>query len=282
MRRAKLRRTAVLGASLLAVCGAALWRYRDVVFDARLAVRVYQVETDKVDSPLRLAALSDLHSCAYGENQAELLGALRDLRPQPDAVLLAGDIVDDELPEENAWSAVSQLAEAYPCFYVTGNHEWWSGEPERICQEMARRGVTVLRGDCRLLALENRVRIQICGIDDPDFPGSGRQLARAGGQTGGGLFSILLAHRPEGIASYLEYPFDLIVSGHAHGGQWRIPGLVNGLYAPSQGLFPRYAGGLYRLGGTSFAVSRGLARESTRVPRVFNPPEIVVVDITPL
>ena len=94
-------------------------------------------------------------------------------------------------------------------------------------------------------------------------------------------YTILLAHRPERIGAYRQYPFDLVVSGHAHGGQWRIPGLLNGLYAPNQGLFPQYAGGCYDEDGMAFVVSRGLARESTRIPRLFNPPELVVVDLVP-
>lgn len=285
MSKRRIGRNALLGAAALtAAFMAVVWRYREAIFDTELTVQAYSVETDKVTAPVRLAALSDLHSCAYGENQAELLGALRSLTPQPDVILLVGDIVDDELPEENAWTAISQLAESYPCFYVTGNHEWWTGDAERICREMERYGVSVLRGNSCLLSVENggpAQVIQLCGIDDPDFPNSGEQLAQVGGQADNRLFSILMAHRPEGIGSYLEYPFDLVVSGHAHGGQWRIPGLLNGLYAPSQGLFPRYAGGQYSFGQTSFTVSRGLARESTRVPRIFNPPEIVVVDIIP-
>jgi predicted MPP superfamily phosphohydrolase len=94
------------------------------------------------------------------------------------------------------------------------------------------------------------------------------------------LLTVLLAHRPEYIDSYLDYDFDLILSGHAHGGQWRIPLLINGLYAPNQGWFPKYAGGRYELGNSTFIVSRGLAKESVRVPRIFNPPELVVIDIT--
>jgi len=94
-------------------------------------------------------------------------------------------------------------------------------------------------------------------------------------------FTLLLSHRPERIEDYLGYPFDLILSGHAHGGQWRLPGIVNGLYAPNQGLFPKYAGGRYDFEDTAFLVSRGLARESTKIPRVFNRPELVVVDLIP-
>lgn len=95
------------------------------------------------------------------------------------------------------------------------------------------------------------------------------------------FFTLLLAHRPEYIDHYLDYNFDLILSGHAHGGQWRLPGIINGLYAPNQGLFPKYAGGQYNINGTVFIVSRGLSRESTRIPRIFNRPELVIIDIVP-
>ena len=98
----------------------------------------------------------------------------------------------------------------------------------------------------------------------------------------GETFSILLTHRPERVEDYTGRGFDLVLAGHAHGGQWRLPGLINGLIAPNQGLFPRYAGGRYALDGdTTMIVSRGLARESTRIPRLFNRPELVVVDILP-
>lgn len=247
-------------------------------FDTRLRVVTYEVSTEKLTEGLRLAVLTDLHSCAYGEGQRDLLDAVE--AQAPDAVLLVGDIVDDVLPEENAWTTISALAECTPCFYVTGNHEWWSGEAERICEEMASLGVTVLRGEGELLSFPGG-SVQICGIDDPDSGESGEQLASIGSLLQEDAFTILLAHRPEEIQAYLQYPFDLILSGHAHGGQWRIPGLLNGLYAPNQGWFPQYAGGRYDFDGTTFLVSRGLARESTRVPRIFNRPEVVIVDLIP-
>ena len=93
------------------------------------------------------------------------------------------------------------------------------------------------------------------------------------------IFTVLLSHRPELFEIYQKYEFDLVLSGHAHGGQWRIPGLLNGLFAPNQGLFPKYAGGRYDYAGGTMIVSRGLARESTKVPRIFNRPELVVVDV---
>ena len=91
-------------------------------------------------------------------------------------------------------------------------------------------------------------------------------------------YSILVTHRPERVESYAASGFDLIVAGHAHGGQARLPGLINGVYAPNQGLFPNYAGGMYVLTAqTSMVVSRGLCRNV--IPRIFNPPELVIIDI---
>ena len=245
--------------------------------DTRLRTAAYTVASGRIEAPVRLAVLTDLHSCAYGEKQETLLRAVE--KQAPDAVVLAGDIVDDVLPEENAWTTVSALAEAYPCLYVTGNHEYWSGEADRICAAMEALGVLVLRGSVVSLELGGQ-RLQFCGVDDPDSGQAVRQLEQVGERLGQDV-SILMAHRPEAIQDYLQYPFDLILSGHAHGGQWRIPGLLNGLYAPNQGLLPQYAGGRYDFENAALIVSRGLARESTSIPRIFNRPELVIVDLLP-
>ena len=94
---------------------------------------------------------------------------------------------------------------------------------------------------------------------------------------------LLIAHFPEQIDEYLKGNFDIVLSGHAHGGQWRIPGLIDGVYAPGQGLFPKYTSGVYMHGDTAHIVSRGLWKPSTliAVPRVFNRPELVIIDIKP-
>ena len=202
------------------LCGMALL----LALDVCMRVVTYEVASDKVDAPVRLAVLTDLRSCAYGEGQKTLLDAVA--AQSPDVVLLGGDIVDDVLPEENAWSTVWALAEIYPCAYVTGNHEWWSGEAQRICEQMAELEVKVLRGDGVTWYLKgvSGQKITVFGIDDPD---SGEeQLAAVGNTVDEDAFTVLLAHRSENIERYLEYPFDLIISGHAHGGQWRIPGFL--------------------------------------------------------
>lgn len=251
--------------------------------DGELTVRSYTVESGKVTAPVRLAVLTDLHACAYGEGQRELLDAVA--AQAPDLVLLVGDIVDDEprMPEARALETVAALAEAWPVYYVTGNHEFWSGRPEEIKAEIRAAGAVVLEGQALPVTAAGQPLL-IAGVDDP---AAGEeiwraQLAEASAGADGAVFSVLLSHRPERAEEYAGLGFDLVLSGHAHGGQWRIPGLINGLLAPNQGLFPKYAGGMYDLGGgTAMIVSRGLARESTRVPRLYNPPELVIVDVTP-
>lgn len=249
-----------------------------VALDHRLTVRDYSVFTAQVSQPIRLAVITDLHSCAYGEGQRNLLSEVND--QLADVVLFVGDIVDERLPEQRAYTALSALAREYPCYYVTGNHEYRSKQADKIKEKIAALGVHVLEGGWETLNVRGQ-SLTICGVDDPVSGDFAQQLQRAGEGAAEADYCILLSHRPERIQSYLEYGFDLILSGHAHGGQWRIPGLLNGLYAPNQGLFPRYAGGRCDFGSTTMIVSRGLARESTPVPRIFNPPELVMVELTP-
>ena len=245
--------------------------------DVRLRTATYRVETGRAGGTARLALLTDLHSCAYGSGQRELLGALA--RAKPDLVLFGGDLFDDRIPPAAAMTVARAAAARWPCFYVTGNHEVWSGRAEALCADLAALGVTVLRGTSAEREI-GALRLRLCGIDDPAAGRMDAQLAALTARPDDGRFTVLLAHRPEHTAAYRAGGFDLVLAGHAHGGQWRIPFLLNGLLAPGQGLFPRYAGGLYDLGGgTRMVVSRGLARESTRVPRLFNRPELVIVTL---
>ena len=261
-----------------------------LICDSRLKTVYYTVESDKISAPIRIALLTDLHSCRYGENQKKLVEAVQ--KQNPDIVLLGGDIFDDKMPYDNAELTVRQLAEQYPCYYVTGNHEYWGYDVGTILDIVKDCGVTILAGECDTITI-NGQSISICGVDDPDaeiYLVEGvpveRQLERANEAAQEAeqamekeVFTILLSHRPELFETYQKYDFDLVLSGHAHGGQWRIPGLLNGLYAPHQGLFPEYAGGRYDYAGGTMIVSRGLARESTPIPRIFNRPEVVIVDV---
>ena len=134
--------------------------------DARLLVRAYTVESGRLTGPVRLAVLTDLHACAYGEGQRELLDAVAE--QSPDLVLLCGDIVDDEprMPEARALDTVEALAAVWPTYYVTGNHEFWTGRVDEVKARLEERGAVVLAGDCVTVTAAGQT-VQLCGIDDP-------------------------------------------------------------------------------------------------------------------
>ncbi len=271
-----------IAAAVLAVlCVTALWQ--------GLTVKVYTETTDKVSSPIRMVVLTDLHSTFFGYEQETLIKAIR--KQKPDVILLVGDIADDETPHDGTKQLLSVIGTEYPCYYVSGNHEYWSGEVDLIKGMIRSYGVTVLEGDSKVIQIGNQ-KLRFCGVDDPErfspkyFVDNGSakswqaQLDSCKAEAGDDTFSILLSHRPELTEKYRDSGFDLVLAGHAHGGQVRIPGLLNGLYAPNQGSFPKYAGGRYELGNTTMIVSRGLSK--ARIPRVFNPPELVVVNLEPM
>lgn len=246
-------------------------------FDMGLKTVGYALQEPSVEQPVRLALITDLHACRYGENQHKLLAAVQ--AQAPDAILLGGDIFDEDRRQDHAWTTVRALAAKYPCYYVTGNHEHRCEDLEQILQGLTDLGVQVLRGDWADLQVRGQC-IRICGVDGA--PSAGEQLGRLKSGLAAAApadCTVLLAHLPEQIETYQSYGFSLVLSGHVHGGQWRIPGLVNGLFAPGQGFFPKYAGGLYELPGGRLIVSRGLARESTPLPRIWNPPELVMVEL---
>ncbi|MBQ3573245.1 MAG: metallophosphoesterase [Clostridia bacterium] len=252
-------------------------------FDARLKVKNYAVESPKITESIKLALVTDLHSCLYGDEQRELIKAIED--KNPDTVLLAGDIFDDWMPDDNTKTFIGGISGKYTTYYVSGNHEWWSGRMGEMFEYLNDNNVKSLRGECDVLNI-NGQSINICGIDDADAvrygstrKGVEEQLNSAFADAPNENFTVLLAHRPELIELYLKYDVDLILSGHAHGGQFRIPFFLNGLYAPNQGLFPEYAGGEYDFSGKRFIISRGLSRENQRIPRIFNRPELVFVTI---
>lgn len=228
----------------------------------------------------RVVLITDLHSCYYGPNQNTLIKMVE--KQNPDIVILSGDIFDDKLKEKNAEITVKRLAEKYPCYYVTGNHEFWSEHVEVIKETVRNAGVTVLEGDCETIDIRGR-EIDICGVDDPTRLTRDewtKQMKAAYSRCDESHIKILASHRPERVSDYEQFGFDLILAGHAHAGQFRIPIINRGLFAPNQGFFPEYINGAYKLkNGSTLVVSRGLARESTPLPRFFNHPEIVVIDI---
>lgn len=254
-----------------------------IALDERLILRTYTVVSPKLTAEVRLAVVTDFHSSDNADDVVAMVASCA-----PDAVLLVGDLFDDDIanrPTERTLSLMRQLSAQYPCYYVSGNHEAWTGEMDALYQQTEEAGVTVLRMSSGVLTVRGQ-RIALCGIPDPyemvfsGAPDTEEQLRQALEDVDSADFTVLLAHRPELLAKYAQFPLDLVVSGHAHGGQVRIPGVLNGLYAPNQGWFPKLAGGAYTQDGTTLIVSRGLAVR-TRLPRIFNRPEVVLVRCVP-
>ena len=252
-------------------------------FDVRLKTVTYNVKSPKIDSKIKLSLVTDLHSCYYGKNQKKLLNKIE--KYQPDVVLLGGDIFDDVLDDNNAKVFVDALAQKYKTYYVSGNHEWWSKRMDNMFDYLTDKGIVVLRGNTDVIKIgENK--ISVSGIDDPEvnvydsaYPAWEKQLEEVGEKAEEDIFNLLLSHRTENAEKYFQYDFDAVLSGHAHGGQFGIPFILNGLYAPNQGFFPKLAGGMYDFDGRKLIVSRGLSRESTRIRRIFNRPELVFVNL---
>ena len=281
--RKKLKRWLRIGITFAVLAVLFVW-----AFYGGLTLRQYEIQSEKISSGnVRIVVIADLHSHIWGEDQQPLLDMIKS--QQPDIIALVGDIVDDREPMYGAQLFLDGITDIAPTYYVSGNHEWWSGAYDEIKLMIEGYGITVLENE-RTNIIVNGVDLCLCGIDDPevfdytDDPelramGSEKELLRQRfSDLDRSTYNVLLAHRPELIGTYLKYGFDLILSGHTHGGQVRIPLLVNGLFAPDQGYFPDYAGGRYDFGAQTLIVSRGSGVEA-KLPRIFDPPEVVVVDI---
>lgn len=267
------------------LCSVILVTFFFAAFYNGLVVRKYIVHSDKLKTEecFRIVLLADLHNHIHGEDQTKLISLIQ--KQKPDMIALAGDIADDEASLKGTERLLEGLQGLAPTYYVTGNHEYWSNDVENIKNTIRKYDVTILEHNYEPM-LVNNTSIIVGGVDDPEIikyekPGMdwrGEMETAFAPLQDHPNFKILLSHRPELIETYEESNFDLVLSGHAHGGQARIPFILNGLLAPNQGWFPKYAGGAYDLDTFTLIVSRGLSY-NPRLPRIFNPPEVVVVDV---
>lgn len=256
-----------------------------IAFYNGLVIRNYTVKTNKLldNQDLRIVLISDLHSHIYGKNQSKIVNKIK--AQNPDIIALAGDIADDNVPIEGTKLFLEAIKDISPIYYVTGNHEIRTGEVDDIKDVFRSYGVTVLDNKYKAMNIDG-VELVIAGVDDPEIirykrPHSNWEkeihdtFSHVNALEG---YKILLSHRPEKVDFYNSLPFDMVLSGHSHGGQVRIPFIINGVLAPNQGFFPKYAGGVYELENYTLVVSRGVSF-NLLLPRIFNPPEIVVIDI---
>ncbi len=220
---------------------------------------------------LVLAQVSDLHDRAFGRGQKRLLAAMRACAP--DLILVTGDLVNGR-PMGNALKFIEGAAAIAPLYFVPGNHEAHGERYMSLRPELQKRGAILLEER----AVYPKEGLRLCGVLDPRFHEWEPELLPRLAGKGQGEFRVLLSHRPERLEAYASAGFDLVFCGHAHGGQFRLPG-VGGLYAPDQGIFPRRTAGIHTMGKTRMVVSRGLGNSSFPL-RLNNRPELVAVRLT--
>ncbi len=257
--------------------GTFVWWNNSVLTESKVTVEA------AVESEIRILHLSDLHGTWFGKDQSRIVRAAE--RFKPDVIVVTGDMIDQIHDSEAAFSLIERMAAIAPTCCVTGNHEEMvrrsgSGEYEALLAVIERtENAYLLRGETMQLS----EGVSITGADDIPFAGGTsnyRNYISGISKQKDENFSILLAHRPEMHEYYAAAGFDLTLSGHAHGGQIRLP-FVGGLLAPGQGILPEYDGGLYRIAeDAQMYVSRGLGN-SVFPFRIFNQPELVMIVISP-
>lgn len=240
-----------------------------------LVVSEYAFETEEIGEALdglRVVQISDLHNKRFGKNQNRLIERLKECNP--DIIVITGDLVDSSRTDiEKAMEFVEGAVKLAPVYYVTGNHEKWLEEEEQLLEQLEQAGVNCLMNRTEIITVQDE-SLYLLGLDDSNLLDD--TLRGLAAEAGDG-FTLLLAHEPQNLFRYSACGMDLVLSGHAHGGQFRLP-FIGGVVAPDQGFFPEYTAGLYEDGNTSMIVSRGLGNSIIPI-RIFNRPEIVCVEL---
>lgn len=221
----------------------------------------------------RIVQISDLHNVKFGKNNQKLVDRIREC--EPDMIVLTGDLVDSNHTNvDRAVQFVDEIVKICPVYYVTGNHEYWldTSEYENLMDGVASAGVIIL--DDQVVEISRGdAKFRLVGLDDKTLADGTLEALLSDEKE----LTVVLAHEPQYLARYAGTGVDLVLSGHAHGGQFRLP-FVGGIVAPDQGFLPEYTAGEYYMNGTEMIVSRGLGNSVIPV-RLFNYPEIVCVDL---
>ena len=251
-----------------------------------LELNTYTISSSRIPESFdgyRIAHISDLHNTQMGKDNEKLLSMLREAKP--DMIAITGDLIDSRNTKvEIALRFIREAVKIAPCYYVTGNHEARVNAYNELKTGMEAAGVTVLEDAQTQISLEGQT-IMLIGVNDPSYQTDylfgdaesvmNTKLEELHADDDG--FTILLSHRPELFDIYEDHGMDLVLSGHAHGGQFRLP-FIGGLVAPNQGLFPKYDAGLYTEESTNMIVSKGIGN-SILPFRINNRPEVILIEL---
>ncbi|WP_426350267.1 metallophosphoesterase [Alloiococcus sp. CFN-8] len=234
----------------------------------------------------RILQVSDLHNKEFGNKQNSILEKIETINP--DIIVITGDLIDSNNTDiDAAMELINGTIDIAPIYYVSGNHEAWSGSYNNLKSKLEEAGVIVLDNEKTEVIKDNH-SIDIIGLSDPSFNEADSREYGDNIQTENLLnnlveqnnyFKILLSHRPELFDIYSMSDVDLVFSGHAHGGQVRLP-FIGGLIAPDQGFLPKLTEGIHTSNNTSMVISRGLGNSIIPI-RIFNRPELIVVTLSP-
>ncbi len=280
-----------LAALVIGAAGAA-WTAWD---NFRLTVSRYDIPLADLPAAFdgyTIAQVSDLHNARFGKEQSKLLSAIN--AANPDMIAITGDLFHTA-HRDNAYSFLEQASRLAPCYFVSGNHEQrFADYFSAIVPKLKSLGAHII-DDKRVTLTRGGDFITLIGLADPTFSNltpperlTDEKLSRLVR----GEFTILLSHRPELFPVYARYNISLVLTGHAHGGQVRIPFAKRGLFAVHQGWFPKYTEGIIAKNITNpeqndilpshkvctMVISRGLGN-STYYPKINNPPELVIVKL---
>ena len=263
-----------------------------IVSNCILTYNEYTVETTKIKGQTTLVAISDSEGRSFGENNSRLAEKVKDANPE--FVMILGDMVDDDTGDySGVVNLCNTLAKDFPVYYTLGNHElsFWESEQSKYLENLKNAinstGATMLVNEMTEFTTKDGDKITVAGLKQfpyfeyyaPDYDNDENKLFQKYlNQENENHFSILMCHYPETYMWGLDkYNIDLMVSGHTHGGLFRIP-FVGGVYAPEQGFMPKYSKGFYSNGNANMIISAGL-NNSQNIPRLFNPLDVTVVTI---
>lgn len=251
-----------------------------------ISITEVKITSSKIPSSFKgykILQISDLHNKQFGDNQDVLVQKVKSI--DPDIIAITGDLIDSKSYDAKvSMELIRKIVKKYPVYFVTGNHEQWSGKYNSLEKELKKYGFNILRNE-HVSIRKGGQEINLLGIDDPEFVTGNHdegniiidEIKKAKIEMQPDRYNVLLSHRPEFIKEYTNERVDLVLSGHAHGGQIRLP-FIGGIVAPNQGILPTYTAGLYVEENTSMVVSRGLGN-SIIPQRIFNRPELVVVQL---